>query len=90
MNMLSLDIYLDAYIYIYIQLICNLKLINIICNLYTVRNFYRDLPKHVTGVIFSYSFVKLGQNLRKFSYFLVNLRGFDNFDIFVFEFRPSK
>ena len=37
---------------------------------YTVRNF----PKHVTGVLFSYNFVKLRLKFRKFSYFLVNLR----------------
>ena len=25
----------------------------------TVRNFYHNFPKHVTGILFSYSFVKL-------------------------------
>ena len=36
----------------------------------TLRNFYGNFLKHVTGVLFS--FVKLRQNFRKFSYFLVN------------------
>ena len=40
----------------------------------TVRNFYRNFPKYVTGVLFSFNLVKLRQNFRKFSYFSVNLR----------------
>ena len=50
---------------------------------YTVRNFCRNFPKHVTRVLFSYSFVKLRWNFRKFSYFLVNLRS--NFLIFSYK-----
>ena len=42
--------------------------------LYTVRNFYRNFTIHMTGFLCGYSFVKLRWNLRKFSYFLVNLR----------------
>ena len=41
---------------------------------YIVGNFYHNFPKHVTGVLFNYSFVKLRWNSRKFSYFLVKLR----------------
>ena len=47
---------------------------------YTVRNFYRNFSKLVTGFLFSYNFVKLRYNFIKFSYFLVNLR--NNFLIF--------
>ena len=50
---------------------------------YTFRNFYRNFPKHVTVVLFSYSFVKLRWNFKKFSYFLVNLR--NNFLIFSYK-----
>ena len=28
-------------------------------HLYTIGNFYRNFPKHLTEVLFSYSFVKL-------------------------------
>ena len=31
---------------------------------YTVGNFYHNFPKDVTGVLFSYSFVKLKWNFR--------------------------
>ena len=48
--------------------------------MFAVRNFYRSIPKLVTEVLYSYNFLKLGSNLRKFSYFLVNLK--NNFLIF--------
>ena len=50
------------------------KVIESTINKYSVRNFYHYFPKHVTGVLFSYSFVKLRWNFINFSYFLVNLK----------------
>ena len=43
---------------------------------------YHNYPKHVTEVLFSYSFVKLKYNFRKFSYISVKiLLQFRNFMI---------